>query len=137
MGEISIRWIEDKMMSASDSNGHSIVVGRSPDPQYTWIGVKPSDLLLMSAGSCAAYDVVSILIKQREPLRDLKVICSGEQMEEPPYKFTSIHLHYVISGGVSEEKALKAIRLSEDKYCSVTNTLKPGVSISSDFEIKE
>jgi len=137
MGEISIRWIEDKMMSASDSNGHSIVVGRSPDPQYTWIGVKPSDLLLMSAGSCAAYDVVSILIKQREPLRDLKVICSGEQMEEPPYRFISIHLHYIISGGVSEEKALKAIRLSEDKYCSVTNTLKPGVSISSDFEIKE
>jgi putative redox protein len=137
MGEISIRWIEDKMMSASDSNGHSIVVGRSPDPQYAWIGVKPSDLLLMAAGSCAAYDVVSILKKQREPLRDLKVICSGEQMEEPPYKFTSIHLHFIISGGVSEEKVLKAIRLSEDKYCSVTNTLKPGVSISSDFEVKE
>jgi putative redox protein len=135
MGAITLRWVEDKMMVVSDTNGHSIVVGRSPDPQHTWIGVKPSDLLLMAVASCSAYDVVEILTKQREPLNDLKIICTGDQMSDPPYTFTCIHLHYQVGGAVNPEKLERAIRLSEDKYCSVISTLRPGVPISSDFEI--
>ena len=134
---ITLRWIEETMSVVSDSNGHSIVVGRSPDPQFTWIGVKPSDLLLMAAASCAAYDVVEILTKQREPLEDLKIQCHGEQMPDPPYTFTSIHLFYIVRGNVNPDKLEKAIRLSEDKYCSVISSLRPGVPVTSDYEIKE
>jgi putative redox protein len=135
MGAITLRWVEDKMMVASDSNGHSIVIGRSPDPQYQWVGVKPSDLLLMAVASCSAYDVVEILTKQREPMRELKVICSGDQLSEPPYTFTGIHLCYQVTGPVNPEKLERAIRLSEDKYCSVISTLRPGVPISSEYQI--
>lgn len=135
MGAITLRWIEDKMMAVSDTNGHSIVVGRSPDPQFQWVGVKPSDLLLMAVAACSAYDVVEILTKQREPLRDLKITCNGDQMSEPPYTFTCIHLHYQVFGAVSPEKLERAINLSENKYCSVISTLRPGVPITSDFEI--
>jgi putative redox protein len=135
MGAITLRWIEDKMMAVSDTNGHSIIVGRSPDPQYQWVGVKPSDLLLMAVASCSAYDVVDILTKQRERLNDLKITCTGDQMSDPPYTFTCIHLHYQISGAVNPEKLERAIRLSEDKYCSVISTLRPGVPVTSDFEI--
>lgn len=134
---ITLRWIEDTMSVVSDSNGHSIVVGRSPDPQFAWIGVKPSDLLLMAAASCAAYDVVEILQKQREPLEDLKIQCSGDQMPDPPYTFTRIHLSYSVRGNVNPDKLEKAIRLSEDKYCSVISSLRPGVLVTSDYEIKE
>jgi len=125
------------MSVVSDSNGHSIVVGRSPYPQFAWIGVKPSDLLLMAAASCAAYDVVEILTKQREPLEDLKIQCSGDQMPDPPYTFTRIHLFYSVRGNINPDKLEKAIRLSEDKYCSVISSLRPGVPIASDYEIKE
>ena len=135
MGTITLRWVEQHLMLVSDSNGHSIAVGKSPDPQHIWAGVKPSDLLLMAVASCSAYDVVEILAKQRVPLTDLKVICSGDQMSEPPYKFTRIHMHYEVHGEVNSEKLEKAIRLSEEKYCSVIATLKPGVPISSDYEI--
>lgn len=137
MGSIKLRWVEDKMMVVSDSNGHSIVVGRSPDSEFEWAGIKPSDLLLMSAAACAAYDVVTILKKQKEPLVDMQVICNGEQLNDPPYTFTSIHFHYVAYGKVSLDRLERAISLSEDKYCSVISTLKPGVPITSDFEIKE
>jgi putative redox protein len=135
MGTITLRWVEQHLMLVSDSNGHSIAVGKSPDPQHSWAGVKPSDLLLMAVASCSAYDVVEILTKQRAPLRDLKVTCSGDQMSDPPYKFTKIHMHYMVQGDVDTEKLEKAIRLSEEKYCSVIATLKPGVPISSDYEI--
>ncbi|GAH69269.1 unnamed protein product, partial [marine sediment metagenome] len=60
MANITLRWIEEKLMMASDSNGHSVVIGRSPEQQFEWEGVKPSDLLLMSVASCSAYDVVEI-----------------------------------------------------------------------------
>jgi len=134
-GTVILRWIEGHMMAVSDSHGHSIVVGRSPDPGKEWAGVKPSELLLMAVAACSAYDVVEILTKQREPLEDLKVFCTGEQMEEPPYKFTHIHLRYVVRGRVNPEKLQRAISLSEEKYCSVVASLRPGVPFSSEFEI--
>ncbi|MFN2177719.1 MAG: OsmC family protein [Anaerolineales bacterium] len=135
MSTITLRWIEEKLMMASDSNGHSVVIGRSPEKKFEWEGVKPSDMLLMSVASCSAYDVVEILAKQREPLEDLKVICNGDQESEPPYIFTRIHIHYIVKGQVNPEKLKKAIKLSEDKYCSVINTLRPTVPITSEFEI--
>ena len=135
MAKIILRSIEKNLMMASDSNGHSVVIGRSPEPEFEWAGVKPSDLLLMSVASCSAYDVIEIMAKQREPLEDLKVVCYGDQKSEPPYTFTRIHIHYIAKGAVDAKKLNKTIRLSEDKYCSVISTLKPGVPITSDFEI--
>jgi putative redox protein len=135
MGTVTIRWFEKTLMMGSDSNGHSIVIGRSPDPEHEWAGVKPSDLLLMAVASCSAYDVVEILAKQRQPLQDLKVICTGDQGSDPPYTFTRIHVHYELRGAIDPKKLEKAIRLSEDKYCSVIATLRPGVPVTSEFEI--
>jgi putative redox protein len=137
MGTVTIRWVEGVMMVGTDSTGHSIVLGRSPDNPEQFAGVKPSDLLLLAAASCSAHDVIEILRKQREPLEDLKVVCRGEQQSEPPYTFTQIQLHYIATGAVSVQKLEKAIQLSEEKYCSVLSTLRPGVPISSDYEIIE
>jgi putative redox protein len=64
------------------------------------------------------------------------VTCHGEQASTAPYQFTHMHLHYRLKGqGLNPQKVERAIRLSEDKYCSVVNTLKPTVEITSDFEI--
>jgi len=135
MGSVTLRWVESKLMVGSDSNGHSVVIGRSPDDHDSWNGIKPSDLLLLAVASCSAYDVVEILTKQREPLKDFKVICNGEQQADPPYTFTQIHIRYVIKGNVDPAKLERAIDLSENKYCSVISSLRPGVPISSDYEI--
>jgi putative redox protein len=137
MGTITLHMVEKHLMVASDSNGHSIVIGKSPDPASVWNGVKPSDLLLFSAAACSAYDVVEILGKQKQPLQDLKITCRGDQLSDPPYRFTHIHLHYVAYGDIDPEKLEKAIRLSEEKYCSVMATLRFGVELTSDFEILE
>ena len=135
MGKITLRWLEEKVFVGTDSNGHSIVIGRTSDDQHPWDGIKPSDLLLLAVASCAVYDVVEILTKQREPIRDLRVQCSGDQMAEAPYTFTHIHNHYQVFGKVNEQKLKKAIQLSEDKYCAVISTLRPQVEVNSDFEV--
>jgi putative redox protein len=135
MAEITLRQIENQMMAASDSNGHSIVIGLSPEHDGQWVGIKPSDLLLISVAACATYDVIEILNKRRESYHDFVVSCKGEQQTEPPNAFTKIHLTYKLTGTVNSEQLKRAIQLSVTKYCSVTNTLSPDVSVTSDFEI--
>lgn len=135
MAKITLRQVQKNLMVANDSTGHSVVIGRSPDPQFDWLGVKPSELLLMAVASCSAYDVIDILTKQREPLLDLQVICTGEQQPDPPWTFTQVHTQYIIAGAVKAEKLEKAIRLSEEKYCSVINSLRPTVQFTSEYEI--
>jgi putative redox protein len=137
MGTVAIKWIESTLMTGTDSAGHPLTIGWSRQREPEWAGLKPSDLLLLAAASCSTYDVVDILAKQREPLEDLEVICSGEQLPEPPYNFTCIHLHYKVKGAVNSNKLARAIQLSEEKYCSVINTLKPTVRITSSCEIIE
>lgn len=132
---VALKWIESKLMTGVDSFGHPLVIGSSSEKEPKWAGLKPSDLLLLAAASCSTYDVVEILTKQREPLVGLEVQCTGEQEPEPPYRFTKIHLHYKVCGEVNPVKLERAIRLSEDKYCSVLNTLKPTVQITSDYEL--
>jgi len=135
MGTVSIKWIDSQLMIGVDSYGHPIITGSWPEQSPEWAGLKPSDLLLLSAASCSAYDVVMILTKQREPLQGLDVQCTGDQQPEPPFAFTALHLHYIVKGAVNAQKLARAIELSETKYCSVICTLKATVKISSDYEI--
>ena len=136
-GTVDLNWVSGKLMLGTDSRGQSIAIGFDRTQEPNKVGVKPSDLLLLSAASCSTYDVVTILEKQREPLRGLSVTCTGEQVKETPYNYVSVHLHYSVTGDVDPQKLERAIQLSEEKYCSVLATLKPTVKISSDFEIRK
>ena len=135
MGSVSLRWVEQQLFTGTDSHEHSFVIGKLHGDPPSWLGIKPSDLLLLAVASCSAMDLVEILTKQREPLKDLLITVSGEQNSQPPYSFTQIHLHYRIWGPVDAKKLERAITLSEDKYCSVISTLRPGVPVTSDYEI--
>jgi putative redox protein len=136
MGTVYVRWVDSKLMTGIDSRGATLVMGTWTGREPEWKGLKPSDLLLLAAASCSAYDVAVILNKQREPILGLEVECTGNQAEEAPHAFTDIHLHYTVEGECNFERVARAIRLSEEKYCSVLNTLRPGVRLSSDFEVK-
>lgn len=136
-GTVSLKWVDATFFVGSDSRGSTISIGFDRQREPKWSAVKPSDLLLMSAASCSSYDVVTILEKQHEPLEALEVQCTGEQKTEPPYQFVSIHLNYIVSGAVNEQKLARAIKLSEEKYCSVLATLRPAVAITSSYEFVE
>jgi putative redox protein len=132
---VSIKWITSHLMAGIDSRGTPIVIGTWPEQETQWTGMKASDLLLMAAASCSTYDVASILNKQREPLESLECRCTGEQEVDPPHRFLRMHLHFLVKGAVKPERIKRAIALSEEKYCSVINTLRPGVEIICDYEL--
>ena len=133
--KVSVKWVEGTLMAGMDSRNRPLLIGGTSSHGQDWLGVKASDLLLLAAASCSTYDVITILTKQREPIENLDVICTGDQLKDAPYQFTSLHLHYIVKGDVKPEKLARAIELSEDKYCSVIATLRPGLTVTSDFEI--
>jgi putative redox protein len=129
------------MFVGRDSFGRTVVAGswskEAGEQGQEWKGIKPSDLLVISLCSCSAYDVVEILKKQRQNLTGLDITADAKQASEPPYQFTDIHLHYVITGqNISIRKAEKAIELSQNKYCSVAATIRGVTKITHSFELK-
>jgi putative redox protein len=132
---VSVKWISSTLMMGMDSRGRNILIGKDSESNPEWIGLKASDLLLLATAACSAYDVVSILRKQREPLIGFEIDCTGEQLTDPPFTFVGIKMRYLIKGKIDKDKLEKAIHLSEEKYCSVISTLKPALRIASNYEI--
>jgi putative redox protein len=101
-------------------------------------GVNGADMLPLSLIGCAAWDVVSILRKQKQHLTKLAISADTEQDTDPPWKIRRITVHFKITGKrVTPEAVERAIHLTETKYCSVFATLREAVEISTDFEIQE
>ena len=133
---VEIDWVRGELFAGRDSFGNSLVIGSTPGDEIQFKGLKPSDLMLLSLIACASYDIVKIVEKQRHRLHALRVTATSKQQSRPPYAFEKIHVHYhVVAHGLKPEQLQRAIELSESKYCSVYNTLRHGVELSSDFDL--
>lgn len=132
MGTAIVKWIDGKQFIGIDSTHHSVVLS-TPDEG---VGIKPSELLLIALAACSSVDVVEILEKKRMALTRLEVSATGEQDQDPPWTFRKIRVHYKIAGKNLTEKAVaQAIKLSEEKYCSVAATIRGTAEIITDYEI--
>ena len=101
-------------------------------------GPSPMELLLIALGSCTAVDVIGILRKKREDVKEYRVEVHGQRRDEHPRSFSRMAVHHIVTGrNVSETAVAQAIELSETKYCSVAATLRPTAEIVSSFEIIE
>ena len=134
--EVKLEWLRSRMFVGTDHLGNSLAIGYQREDEPHGAGINPSDMLLLAAASCSAYDVVQILEKGKQPLEDLKVDVTAEQSQESPYPYVSLHFNYRIWGDVPAEKIQRAMRLSEEKYCSVLATLKPGLTFTSEFTLE-
>ncbi len=121
---------------ASNENGNSVHIDASPDIGGTNQGMRPMQMLLAAMGGCSSIDIVNILKKQKQDLRDIKVTVTGEREEGAvPSLFVKVHAHFKLFGNLDEDKAGKAVSLSVDKYCSVAKTLEKTATITYSFEI--
>jgi putative redox protein len=134
--EVSVKWVEKRQFVGTDSSKHSVVMSSQDEENAT--GMKPSELMLVGLAGCTSYDVVDILQKKRQKLSGLEVTVTWEQDDDPPWIFRKIHIHYKVQGSGLKEKAVhSAIKLSEEKYCSVAATLRGKAEITYDYEIVE
>jgi putative redox protein len=89
----------------------------------------------MALGACTATDIVIILEKKRQRLDSLEVICSGERAADPPRVWTKLDILFRLRGKLEDGGVKQAIQLSEEKYCSVSATLKKSAELTWRYEI--
>jgi putative redox protein len=91
----------------------------------------PFDTLLAAIATCSATDVVSILAKQRTPVKALNVTVEAQRLDATPRRLASALLHFSIAApGTTQSKAERAVELSVTKYCSVRSSLLAEIPVS-------
>lgn len=102
-------------------------------------GPKPIELVAVALAGCTAFDVITILRqKYHQKVTGYEVRVEADQAERPPQVFTAVRIHHVVSGHEIDEAAIKeAIRLSEEKYCSVGAMVKQTASFRTTYEAVE
>lgn len=136
--KVRIKWVEDVCFMAETESGHAFVMDGAPEGGGRNLGPRPMETVLAGTGGCTAYDVVTILRKSRQPVKNCEVRIEAERAADDPKVFTRIHMHFVVTGtGVKKEQVERAIHLSAEKYCSASIMLGKTAQITHDYEIVE
>ncbi|WP_231427415.1 OsmC family protein [Pedobacter sp. Leaf250] len=100
-------------------------------------GFRPMEMLLIGLGGCSGIDMVNVLTKQKEPLDDIKIAINATRRdEEMPPIFDEIDIHFELTGDLNPTKVERALAMTFDKYCSVSNILGRSAKINFTYEIK-
>ncbi len=130
--KINIKRLNDKFhMEASNEEGNTLQMDSAPDIGGEGKGMRPRQMLLAALGGCSAIDVLLILRKQKQDILDFNVEVDDESEKVQDYSlFRDITLHFKIKGSIDYDKVERAVKLSIEKYCSVSKTLEPTAKIN-------
>ena len=123
---------------AETGSGHLVSMDGAPEGGGRNLAPRPMEMVLLGTGACTAYDVVLILRKSQQDIRDCEVSLQAERATSDPKVFTSLNMHFLVIGkGLKANLVERAIKLSHDKYCSATAMLAKTANITIDWTIKE
>ena len=130
MIEASVHWTDKERYVGAATSRHSIVMDTATEKTAS----TPMELVLLALCGCTASDVVGILRKKREKFTGLEVQAQAERADGYPAVYRSIHLTYLVHGEVSKKAMEDAVRLSKEKYCSVSAMLEKTAKITYTIE---
>ncbi len=125
----------DRQFAATTGSEHHMLL----DDAAGGTGPKPVELVAVGLAGCTAFDVITILRqKYHQKVTGYEVRVEADQAERPPQVFTAVRIHHVVTGFDIDPAAIKeAIRLSEEKYCSVGAMVKQTAGLNTTYEIIE
>jgi putative redox protein len=123
-------WSDHQRYVAEATSRHAVVMDTAAEKTAN----SPMELVLIALCGCTASDVVGILKKKREPFTSLEVSAEGQRAEGYPAVYTEIRLKYRVGGKVSRKSMEDAVRLSKEKYCSVSAMLEKTAKIEIEIE---
>jgi putative redox protein len=128
--QLTVKWNNKMAFSGVTPSGHELKMDASPDVGGENTGARPTELLLNAVAGCTGIDIISILNKMRLEPTNFQMDVKGLRADEHPKRFTTISIHYALEGDLPEDKVVRAIQLSKDKYCSVSHSLNAEISAS-------
>ncbi|MBX9297268.1 OsmC family protein [Chromobacterium piscinae] len=133
-----LKWVDGVCFMGETGSGHAVVMDGAPEGGGRNLGPRPMELVLLGTAGCTSYDVITILKKSRQDVRDCWVEIQADRADVDPKVFTRIHFHFVVVGRDLKPDAVeRAIKLSAEKYCSASIMLAKTADISHDFELRE
>ena len=136
--KVTLQRLDDAFQfEAKNETGNSVIFDIGPESGGKGNGIRPMQSLLMALGGCSAIDIIIILQKQKQEIKDFRIEIDGEREKgKEPSLWQDVHAIYHIDGNVDPEKAKRAIALSMEKYCSVSKTLEiAGAKITWEIRI--
>src|SRR5229473_451396 len=133
--KVSLTSPKGLQFTAETGHGHRLII----DDMVGHTGPKPIELMAAALAGCTAFDVATILrSKKHKTLQAYEVSVDAEQRKSPPQVFTDVKIHHSITGNdIDAESVEEAIRLSEEKYCSVGAMVREsGATITTTFSIQ-
>ncbi|WP_423808637.1 OsmC family protein [Pontibacillus yanchengensis] len=126
----TVNWTGNMGFSSETASGHNMMMDAGPDAGGENAGARPTEYLMNAVAGCTGIDIISILKKMRLEPTSFHMDVEGDRAEDHPKRFTTIHIHYALEGDLPEDKVIRAIQLSKDKYCSVSNSLNAEITAS-------
>jgi putative redox protein len=126
----TVTWTGQMAFSGITPSGHEIKMDAAEEIGGQNSGARPMELLLHAVAGCTGIDIISILQKMRLEPTSFHMEVEGTRAEDHPRRFTHIHIHYALEGELPEDKVIRAIQLSKDKYCSVAHSLNAMITVS-------
>ena len=125
----------ERQFAATTGSEHHMLL----DDAAGGTGPKPLELVAVGLAGCTAFDVITVLRqKYHQKVTGYEVRVEADQAERPPQVFTTVRIHHVVTGYEINPAAIEeAIRLSEEKYCSVGAMLKHTATFKTTYEIVE
>jgi len=126
---------QQRQFVAQTGSGHDFLL----DDTAGGTGPKPIELVAAALAGCTAFDVITVLRqKYHQKVTGYQVRVEADQAERPPQVFTSVRIHHVVRGFEIDQSALQeAIRLSEEKYCSVGAMVQKTAAFHTTYEVVE
>ncbi|MEO6037383.1 MAG: OsmC family protein [Saprospiraceae bacterium] len=136
--KIQINRLDDAFhFEAINEDGRTVQVDAATAIGGHNAGLRPMQLLLVAIGTCSLIDILLILKKQRQDVKDVKITVHGDREQNVvPAPFTSIDMQFTFFGELKPEKVEKALRLGVTKYCSVGVMLEKTAKITYSFDIQ-
>ena len=135
----SERTAGDYGMTIKDQKNHTMIIDIPEDQGGTGAGFRPMQTVLAALCGCSSVDIVSILKKQKQALKTLKISVDGEREKgKEPSVWETVEVVFEMTGDLDPAKAYRAADLSISKYCSVAETLRrAGARISFKVIVNE
>lgn len=131
-----VKWQGNMAFEATTEAGHSVLMDAAPEVGGDDRGPRPMEMVLMGLGGCTGIDVVLMLQKGKQDVKDCQIEITAERADTVPKVYTKIHVHFKVFGSeLNEKKVQRAVDLSAEKYCSVSKMLEATVQMSHDYEI--
>ncbi|HCZ05719.1 MAG TPA: osmotically inducible protein C [Thermotogae bacterium] len=135
---MKLSWLGGMRFYSRTPSGHDVFLDSSPKVGGTDTAARPMEHLLIALMGCTGMDVVSILEKMRVDGYTFDLVCEYERAEDHPKVYTKINLKYVFKGeNLPKDKLEKAVKLSQEKYCSVSAMLKKAVDLTYEIVVEE